>query len=155
MTARERSGPGWSPFATFATWSSRAVGSVEAFSVAVFVCVVWAAVGPYYGYSDTWQLVINTGTTVLTFLVVFLIQYSQNRDATAIQLKLDELLRAIEGARTGMVDLEARSDAELRRLKDEFAALRLREGPIDDAHAPAENGRGRRQSELTPGSREG
>ena len=144
MTTRDvsrRAPSGWGAFATFATWSSRAVGSVEAFVVAVVVCIVWAAVGPYYGYSDTWQLVINTGTTVLTFLVVFLIQYSQNRDATAIQLKLDELLRAIEGARTGMVDLEARSDAELRRLKEEFAALRASEGPVGEARPSGGNGR--------------
>ncbi len=129
-----------SAFGSLAARTSRTVGSVWAFVVAVSVCVLWALTGPYFRYSDTWQLVINTGTTVVTFLMVFLIQYSQNRDATAIQLKLDELLRAVEGARTGMVDVEARSDAELLRLKEEFAALRSRASP---AVAAGESGNGR------------
>src|ERR1051325_12248449 len=107
-------------FRRFATAIAASVGSASAFLLALLACAVWALSGPYYRYSDTWQLVINTGTTVLTFLIVFLIQYTQNRDATAIQLKLDELLRAIEGARTSMVDLEARSDQELQQLKGEF-----------------------------------
>jgi low affinity Fe/Cu permease len=115
-------------FRTVATGASGAVGSPWAFLVAVVVCLVWAASGPYYHYSDTWQLVINTGTTVLTFLIVFLIQYSQNRDSKAIQLKLDELLRGVKGARTGLVDLEQRSDDELRQLKEEFAHIREEQG---------------------------
>jgi low affinity Fe/Cu permease len=115
-------------FRTVATGASGAVGSPWAFLVAVVVCLVWAASGPYYHYSDTWQLVINTGTTVLTFLIVFLIQYSQNRDSKAIQLKLDELLRGVKGARTGLVDLEQRSDDELRQLKEEFGHIREEQG---------------------------
>jgi len=115
-------------FRAFATGASGGVGSPWAFLVAVVACLVWAASGPYYRYSDTWQLVINTGTTVLTFLIVFLIQYSQNRDSTAIQLKLDELLRGVTGARTGLVDLEHRSDGELRQLKEEFGHIREEHG---------------------------
>jgi low affinity Fe/Cu permease len=119
-------------FRTFATSSAVAVGAPWAFIAALVVVVAWALSGPYFHYSDTWQLIINTGTTVLTFLIVFLIQYSQNRDALAIQLKLDELLRAVEGARTGMVDLEKRSDGELQNLKEEFAHLREKEGELLD-----------------------
>jgi low affinity Fe/Cu permease len=86
--------------------------------------VVWAVTGPLFGYSDTWQLIINTGTTVITFLMAFIIANTQNRDARAIHLKLDELLRAMQGARTGLVDLEDLSDEELSRLERQFRALR-------------------------------
>ena len=126
MNGRER-------FRALATGASGAVGSPWAFLAAVIVCSVWAASGPYYHYSDTWQLVINTGTTVLTFLIVFLIQYSQNRDAQAIQLKLDELLRGVKGARTGLVDLEQRSDADLHKLKEEFGHIREEHGEALEA----------------------
>src|SRR5689334_25311361 len=87
---------------------------------AVTVIVVWAVTGPLFGFSDTWQLVINTGTTIITFLMVFLIQNTQNRDAKAIHLKLDELLRAVSSARNSLVDLENFSDAELEKLAKEF-----------------------------------
>ena len=93
------------------------VGSAGAFVLAVVVIVVWAATGPIFHFSNTWQLIINTATTISTFLVVFLIQNSQNRDARAIQLKLDELLRAIETARTGLADIEERSDEELDAIQ--------------------------------------
>ncbi len=105
---------------------SNAAGSVWAFAIAILVIAGWAAVGPIFHFSDTWQLVINTATTIVTFLMVFLIQNTQNRDTKAIHLKLDELLRGVKGARTSMVDLEDLSDDELDRLKREFERLRGR-----------------------------
>ena len=114
-------------FRRFAACVSTAVGSPWAFLVAALTVVIWATVGPHYHYSDTWQLIINTGTTIVTFLMVFLIQNSQNRDARAIHLKLDELLRAIEGARTGLVDLEELSEEELDKLQRQFKRLKQRE----------------------------
>jgi len=99
------------------------MGSPWAFLVALSACVIWAIAGPIFGYSDTWQLTINTGTTIITFLVMFLVQNTQNRDALATQLKLDELLRAVDSARTGLVDLEHCSDEELTRLRREFGRL--------------------------------
>ena len=104
--------------------ASTATGSAWAFAAAAATILVWAATGPVFHFSDTWQLVINTGTTIVTFLMVFLIQNTQNRDARAVHLKLDELLRAVDAARTSMVELEDRSDAELDRLRDEFQRLR-------------------------------
>jgi low affinity Fe/Cu permease len=117
-------------FRKFAQTTSQGVGSPWAFILAVTVIVVWAASGPMFGYSDTWQLVINTGTTIITFLMVFLIQNTQNRDARAIHLKLDELIRGVEGARTHLVDLEELSDEELERLQEQFKRLQ-REEPRD------------------------
>lgn len=101
-----------------------AIGSPYAFSLALLGVVVWAVLGPVFGYSDTWQLVINTSTTIITFLVVFMIQNTQNRDSKALHLKLDELIRALEGARNGLIDSEDLSDEELERLEKEFARLR-------------------------------
>jgi len=115
-------------FRKFAQTTSQAVGSSWTFILAVLIVVVWAATGPLFRYSDTWQLVINTGTTIITFLMVFLIQNTQNRDAKAIHLKLDELLRGVKGARTQLVDLEALSDEELERLQQQFKRIRHREG---------------------------
>ena len=106
--------------------ASAAVGSPWAFAAAALVVLVWAATGPTFHYSDTWQLIINTGTTVVTFLMVFLIQNTQNRDARVTQLKLDELIRAVAGARTSLVDMEHMSDQELERLQSEFESLRNR-----------------------------
>src|SRR4051812_41020061 len=103
---------------------SEAVGSSWAFVLAVLVVVVWAVSGPIFSYSDTWQLVINTGTTILTFLMVFLIQNTQNRDAHAIHLKLDELIRAIDPARNSLIDIEKVSDAELEKIAEEFKKFR-------------------------------
>ncbi len=111
-------------FRKFAQTTSAAVGSSWAFILAVLIILVWAITGPMFGYSDTWQLVINTGTTIITFLMVFLIQNTQNRDAKAIHLKLDELIRGVKGARTNLVDLEKLSDDELERLQKQFARLR-------------------------------
>lgn len=113
-----------STFRAVANQVAAAVGSARAFAAAVVVVLVWAATGPAFHYSDTWQLVINTGTTVVTFLMVFLIQNTQNRDARVTQLKLDELIRAVAGARNSLVDMEHLSDEELTRLQSEFETLR-------------------------------
>ena len=110
-------------FRAIAARVSVMVGSAGAFITAIAIVVVWAALGPVYHYSDTWQLVINTGTTIITFLMVFLIQNMQNRDAKAIHLKLDELLKGVKGARTEMVNLEHLSDKDLDELEKEFAQL--------------------------------
>lgn len=111
-------------FRKFAHRASEVVGSPWAFLIAVGIIAAWALTGPIFGFSDTWQLVINTGTTVVTFLIVFLIQNTQNRDAKAIHLKLDELIRSARGARTRLVDLEELTDEELDKLQDEFRQLR-------------------------------
>jgi low affinity Fe/Cu permease len=111
-------------FRRFAHWTAQTAGSAWAFFVALAVVLVWAITGPYFHYSDTWQLVINTATTVITFLMVFLIQNTQNRDAKAVHLKLDELLRALSRARTGLVKLEELTDEELDQLQCEFHLLR-------------------------------
>jgi len=113
-------------FRKFARRIAEILGSAEAFLAAVLVIVVWGALGPRYHYSDTWQLVINTATTIVTFLMVFIIQNTQNRDARAIQLKLDELIRGVKGARTGMVRLEELTDDELEALAGDFEKLRAR-----------------------------
>jgi low affinity Fe/Cu permease len=110
-------------FRKFAQAVSHMAGTSWAFIGAALVIVVWAATGPIFQYSDTWQLVINTGTTIITFLMVFLIQNTQNRDAKAIHLKLDELIKGVGGARTGLVDLENMSDEELEKLHKEFEDL--------------------------------
>ena len=110
-------------FRKFAQTTSQAVGSSWSFILAVLIIIVWAITGPMFHYSDTWQLVINTGTTIITFLMVFLIQNTQNRDAKAIHLKLDELLKGVKGARTGLVNLEQLSDKELENLQKEFERL--------------------------------
>ena len=113
-------------FHAFANRMSQWAGSPVAFFVAVAIIVGWAVSGPAFGFSDTWQLVINTGTTIITFLIVFLIQNTQNRDARAMHLKLDELLKGVKGARTQLVDLEEMSDEELAKLETEFKTLRAR-----------------------------
>lgn len=111
-------------FGVFARRTSNILGSAWAFVIALLVIVVWAITGPAFHYSDTWQLIINTGTTIVTFLMVFLIQNTQNRDAKAVHLKLDELIRALGGARNKLVDLEKLSDDELKTLEEEFEKLR-------------------------------
>lgn len=111
-------------FQVFAMKSSHWVGSKWAFALAVASIVFWAVTGPYFHYSDTWQLVVNTATTVVTFLIVFLIQNTQNRDARAIHLKLDEIIRAIRAANNGMINIEALSDEELQVLSDQFEKIR-------------------------------
>ena len=114
---------GRSAFATFAQRTSRAAGHPSTFIVAVVVILVWGLSGPLFGWSDTWQLVINTGTTIVTFLMVFLIQNIQNRDAEALQIKLDELLRSIEGAQLALLDLEELDEKELDRIREEYKRI--------------------------------
>lgn len=99
------------------------MGHYWAFTVAVFGCLIWAASGPFFGFSDTWQLVINTGTTVLTFLMVFLIQNTQNRESRAVQLKLDELIRVMDSASDRLIDIEEDSDDELNRLASTYRQI--------------------------------
>ena len=111
-------------FGVFARKTSSVLGSAWAFVAAIVVIVVWALTGPTFHYSDTWQLIINTGTTIVTFLMVFLIQNTQNRDAKAVHLKLDELIRALSGARNKLVDLEKLSDDELKAIETEFERVR-------------------------------
>jgi low affinity Fe/Cu permease len=113
-------------FRVFARHSAIALGSAWAFCGAVFIILVWILSGPIFHFSDTWQLVINTATTIVTFLMVFLIQNTQNRDAKAVHLKLDELIRALKGARNTLVDLESLSDEELKKLEKQFQGMRKR-----------------------------
>jgi low affinity Fe/Cu permease len=112
-----------SPFTRFAKWTSRTTGHPVTFVIAVLIILVWALTGPVFEFSDTWQLVINTGTTIITFLMVFLIQNTQNRDSQAMQLKLDELIRAINGAHNGLLDLEELTEDDLNRIKARYEAL--------------------------------
>jgi low affinity Fe/Cu permease len=111
-------------FRIIAQRTARTLGTAWAFCAAVAVIIIWGVTGPTFHYSDTWQLIINTGTTIVTFLMVFLIQNTQNRDAKAVHLKLDELIRALKGARNNLVDLEAFSDEELKKLEQEFIRIR-------------------------------
>jgi low affinity Fe/Cu permease len=116
-------------FSKWARYTEHAIGSPWAFIVASGTVIVWAVTGPFFGWSDTWQLVINTSTTVITYLIVFLIQATQTRDTLAIHVKLDELLRAVEGARTGLVVAEDLEKAELNRLLHEMQRAALNEKP--------------------------
>jgi low affinity Fe/Cu permease len=115
-----------SPFARFARWTAHAAGHPLAFLVAVLIIAGWAVTGPLFGFSDTWQLVINTGTTIVTFLMVFLIQNTQNRDSAAVQLKLDELIRALSGAHNAFLDLEELTERDLERLRARYEELARR-----------------------------
>jgi low affinity Fe/Cu permease len=114
----------WSKVATKAVVVS---GSIWAFLSALLIVLVWLVTGPIFGFSDTWQLVINTGTTIVTFLMVFLIQHGQTRDIRAIHLKLDELVRAVGGASNELIDVEERSDHELRALDEKYRRIAKRE----------------------------
>ena len=111
-------------FHKFAQRTADVVGMPIAFTLAVFVIIVWAISGSYFSYSDTWQLIINTGTTILTFLIIFLVQNTQNRDAKAIHLKLDELIRSIKNARNQFLDIEDMSDTDILKLHNEFIELK-------------------------------
>ena len=113
-------------FRHFSYRVAAAVGTHRAFLIATAVVLVWAVTGPLFHFSDSWQLVINTGTTIVTFLMVFLIQATQNRDGKAVQLKLDELIRAQHSARNVFADLEHATEDELREFEEEFKALRAR-----------------------------
>jgi low affinity Fe/Cu permease len=111
-------------FRLFARRSSMVLGSAWAFGGAILIIAVWGLTGPMFHYSNTWQLIINTGTTIVTFLMVFLIQNTQNRDAKAAHLKLDEIIRALKGARNQLIDLEKLSDEDLASLEKQFALVR-------------------------------
>jgi low affinity Fe/Cu permease len=115
-------------FSHFARWTERQAGRAYTFVIALGLILVWGLTGPYFRYSDTWQLVINTGTTIVTFLMVFLIQHSQNRDTQAIQLKLDELIRVNRAARNSLLDLEDMSEQELDQLKEAFCRAAEKRG---------------------------
>jgi low affinity Fe/Cu permease len=124
-------------FRVFAKWASRGTGHPLAFVVAMTIVAVWAITGPLFQYSDTWQLVINTGTTIVTFLMVFLIQNTQNRDTAAMHIKLDELIRAVQGAHNALLDLEEMEDADIETLRKDYERLasdardQLRKGKKD------------------------
>ncbi len=126
-------------FGDFATVTASWSGKPVTFGLAALIIVVWAVTGPLFGYSDTWQLVINTGTTIVTFLMVFLIQNTQNRDAAAVHIKLDELIRSVEGAHNAMLDLEELTAEELEAFRYRYEALArkaretLKSGGIDTA----------------------
>jgi low affinity Fe/Cu permease len=112
-----------SSFSRFAKWTARATGHPAAFIIAASTIVIWGITGPVFRFSDTWQLVINTGTTIVTFLMVFLIQNTQNRDSHAVQLKLDELIRAVSGAHNALLDLEGLEEKDLERFRVRYEEL--------------------------------
>ena len=136
-------------FTSFAKWTAHASGRPATFALAAGVIVVWAVTGPLFGFSDTWQLVINTGTTIVTFLMVFLIQNTQNRDTEALQVKLDELIRVTEGAHTALLDLEELDERQLDIIRAGYGELakkareNLKRGQVDtgspDIRAPLDN----------------
>ena len=139
-------------FNRFAKWTARTAGHPSTFGIAVAIIVVWAVTGPIFHFSDSWQLVINTGTTIITFLMVFLIQNTQNRDAVAMHIKLDELIRAVKGAHNELVDLEEMTEEELEEMKVRYSRLaeraraRLRNRSSrdpDDDQGQAETGKAR------------
>jgi len=121
----------------FATWATRWTGSTMAFCLAVGTIMVWLITGPIFRWSDTWQLVINTGTTIITFIMVFLIQRTQNKDSLAIQLKLNEVVAAIEGASNRLISVEDLSEAELRTLHEHYEKLAemAKEHRLTDSHS--------------------
>lgn len=134
-----RRAPSRSSFARFAGAASRLAGRPVAFATAVLVVLIWGVSGPLFGFSDTWQLVINTGTTIVTFLMVFLIQSTQNRDTYALQIKLDELIRAMSGAHDALLDLEELDDDQLDRICARYRAL-ARQARADLAHGLTDTG---------------
>ena len=125
-------------FTRFARWTSCHAGRPSAFLFAAVIIVIWAATGPLFNFSDTWQLVINTGTTIVTFLMVFLIQNTQNRDSQAIHVKLDELIRAKKGARNALLNLENLSDEELEQLRASFNQIAEKATRVKSSSATTE-----------------
>ncbi len=140
-------------FNKFAENSAEAVGSSWAFLLACLSMLAWAITGPYFHYSDTWQLVVNSITDVVTFLMVFLIQNAQNRDTSVLTLKLDELLRGVKGARTSFIGLDKMSEDELKDVKKEFARLRKQYAPLDEhiEHINSELSARRRKHRVSVG----
>ncbi len=124
-------------FSKIAQWTAQQCGRASTFIVACIVIIVWAVTGPVFDYSDTWQLIINTGTTIVTFLMVFLMQNTQNRDTVSIQIKLDELIRANENARNAMLSLEDLTEEQLKRVKATFANLADAAAPVQRELAQA------------------
>ena len=131
-------------FSRFAKWTAHASGRPVTFGLAAAIILIWAVTGPIFHYSDTWQLFINTGTTIVTFLMVFLIQNTQNRDSTAMQIKLDELVRALSGAKDTVMSLEDADETELVALKARYDALAAR------ARARAGEGGAQGDDEASP-----
>jgi len=123
-------------FRKFSIAAANALGSSWMFIANVLLILVWLGAGPFFHYSDTWQLIVNTATTVFTYLAVFLIQNTQNRDATAIHLKLDELIKGVSGARTHLVNLETLTDEELGELQEEFTKLRKKHAQSIKKNSP-------------------
>src|SRR6185295_6137029 len=151
-----------SRFTRFAKVTAHAAGQPATFCVAVAIIVVWALTGPMFGFSDTWQLIINTGTTIVTLLIVFLIQNTQNRDSQAIQVKLDELIRSLEGAHLALLDLEELDEKDLDRIIKDYRDLaqqarkELKQGKTDtDVREVGEHlvksARGARRGKHKPG----
>src|SRR6478672_7886357 len=141
-------------FEAFSTAVTRWTGSTAAFALALLVIVVWAVIGPVFHYSDTWQLVINTGTTIITFLMVFLIQRSQNKDSLALHLKLNELVAAMQGASNRLIDVEALTEKELATLHlyyGELAKLSRTESDVTESHS-VEEARTRHSAKLGSGT---
>ena len=136
MNSASKQNGSW--FSRFAKGTARKAGEPQAFAVALGTVLVWAVTGPLFGFSDTWQLVINTGTTIITFLMVFLIQNSQNRDSEAVQIKLDELIRAVEGAENSLLDLEELEETELDEMRERY--LRLAEKARTTKEARSQRG---------------
>jgi low affinity Fe/Cu permease len=126
-------------FSRAAHWAAEQCGHAGMFILAVIIILAWAATGPLFHYSDTWQLIINTGTTIITFLMVFVIQNTQNRDTAAVQLKLDELIRANKNARNGMLALEDLTEEELKRIKQTFASLAASPERVEKVQQVAED----------------
>jgi len=133
-------------FSRFAKWAAYAAGHLLPFLLSVGIFLCWALTGPFFHFSDTWQLVINTGTTIITFLMVFLIQNTQNRDSAAMQVKLDELIRAAQGAHNALLDLEELTQADLDRLRRRYEVLArqaredLRRGRLDTGTPEVKDG---------------
>jgi low affinity Fe/Cu permease len=136
-----------SRFSRFAKRTARESGHPAAFGLAALVIVAWIVTGPIFGFSDTWQLVINTGTTIVTFLMVFLIQNTQNRDSEAMQLKLDEIIRSLQGAHNALLDIEELEETELDRMRKRYIDLARRareqlgqgEGDVDTPDVPQDD----------------
>ena len=139
-------------FTRLSKWTCHAAGHPATFAAAILIILLWAATGPVFHYSDTWQLFINTGTTIVTFLMVFLIQNTQNRDGAAMQIKLDELIRALQGAHNELVNLEDMTDEELNKMKAHYTRLaeraraklggRLQDSGADEDQAETGSSRG-------------